>query len=156
MPPLRYRVALAGLERATLRDMISSGKAAAAKLVHARILLKANRGPNGPALADAKIADAIECSEFTVNRVKRLYVEEGLDAALNPKPKGHRRPKLDGDGEAQLVALACSKLPDGEKWTMQLLADRLVELHVVDSIGRETVRTTLKKTNLNHGRRRSG
>lgn len=136
--------------------MISSGKAAAAKLVHARILLKADRGPEGPGLADAKTADAVECSEFTVSRVKRLYIEEGLDSALNPKPKGHRRPKLDGDGEAQLTALACSKLPDGEKWTIQLLADKLVELHVVESIGRETVRTTLKKTNLNLGKRLSG
>lgn len=156
MPPLKYRVALDGLDRATLHGMISSGKAAAAKMVHARILLKADRGPEGPGLSDAKIAEAVECSEFTVNRVKRLYMEEGLDAALNAKPKGHRRRKLDGDGEARLLVLACSKLPDGEKWTMQLLADKLVELHIVDSIGRETVRTTLKKTNSNRGRPRSG
>ena len=156
MPPLKYRIALDSRERATLHEMISSGKAAAAKLVHARILLKADRGPEGPALSEAKTADAVECSEFTVNRVKRLYTEEGLDAALNPKPKGHRRPKLDGDGEARLIALACSKLPDGERWTMQLLADKLVELHVVNSIGREAVRTTLKKMNLNRGKRRSG
>lgn len=156
MPPLKYRVALEGAERATLHEMISTGKAAASKLVHARILLKADRGPQGPALGDARISDAVECSELTVSRVKRRYTEEGLDAALNPKPKGHRRLKLDGDGEAQLLVLACSKLPDGEKWTMQLLADKLVELHIVDSIGRETVRMTLKKTRLNHGRRRSG
>lgn len=156
MPPLKYRVALDGPERARLRDMISSGKAAAAKLVHARILLKADRGPEGPALADAKIAEAVECSDFTVSRVKRLYAEEGLDAALNPKPKGHRRLKLDGDAEARLTVLACSKLPDGEKWTMQLLADKLVELNIVDSIGRETVRTTLKKTKSSHGKPLSG
>lgn len=148
MPPLKYRVVLADCERARLYEMISSGKAAAAKLVHARILLKADRVPEGPGLTDAAIADAIECSEFTVSRVKRRYTEEGLDSALNPKPKGHRRRKLDGDGEAQLTALACSKLPDGEKWTIQLLADKLVELHVVESIGREAVRMTLKKNEL--------
>lgn len=156
MPPIKYRVCLTEQERSTLHQMISSGKTAAAKLVHARILLKSDRGPGRPTLADARVAEAVECSEFTVTRVKRLYTEEGLEAALNPKPKGHRRPKLDGDGEAQLIILACSKLPDGEKWTMQLLADKLVELRVVDSIGREAVRTTLKKMNLNHGRRRSG
>ena len=156
MPLIKYRVSLTEDERMTLHHMISSGKSAAAKLVHARILLKVDRGPEGPGLADAKASEAIECSEFTVNRTKRLYAEEGLDAALNPKPKGHRPLKLDGDGEARLVTLACSKLPDGEKWTMQLLADKLVELHVVDSIGRETVRSTLKKTNLSRGRPLSG
>lgn len=156
MPPIKYRVCLTGDERSMLHQMISSGKSAAAKLVHARILLKTDRGSAGPALADAKVAEAVDCSEFTVNRVKHLYVEKGIEAALNPQLKGHRHRKLDGDGEARLVSLACSKLPDGEKWTMQLLADKLVELHVVDSIGRETVRTTLKKTKSNRGRPFSG
>lgn len=144
--PVKYHVCLSKDERAELHHMISSGKAAAAKLMHARILLKADRSPDGPALSDRKIAEAVECDEMTVQRVKKRCTEEGLESALTPKPKGHRPPKLDGEQEARLVALACSKAPGGQgRWTMQMLADKLVELHIVESISDESVRRTMKK-----------
>ena len=129
--------------------MITSGKAAAQKLAHARILLKADAAPDGPGWTDEPIAEAVEVSVATVERVRRRFVEQGLEAALVRKPQDRpsRLPKLDGRAEAHLVALACSKPPGGrDEWTMQLLADRLVELRVVDSISDETVRRTLQKT----------
>jgi transposase len=144
----RYRVTLSPAEREQLRTLISSGTAPAQKLVHARILRKADTPPGEHGLFDVDIAAAVETSVHTVERVRRQFVEEGLEAALVPKlPTAPRPTKLDGRGEAQLIAAACSP-PPGERarWTLQLLADRLVELQVVESISYETVRRTLKKT----------
>ena len=146
----KYIVTLTAEERQGLHDLIAAGKAAAQKLAHARILLKADAAPGGPAWADDRIAEAVEVSVATVERVRQRFVEQGLDAALDRK---HReRParviKLDGRAEARLIALACSAPPEGRKeWTMQLLADKLVELEVVPSISDETVRRSLKKAN---------
>jgi transposase len=142
-----YRVKLVDEERAYLESLLSAGKAAARTLTHARILLKADEGPVGPKWTDEAIAEALEVNRATVERVRQRCVEEGFDAALRPRPSRQLRlRKLDGAQEAQLVAVACSPPPDGrDRWTLQLLADRLVELTVVDTISYETVRQTLKK-----------
>jgi transposase len=150
----KYKVTLTTEERQRLSDLIAAGKAAARKLAHARILLKADAADGGPAWLDQRIADAVEVSVATVERVRQRFVEQGLDAALSRKPRERpgREPKLDGRGEARLIALACSAPPQGRKeWTMQLLADRLVELAVVDTISDETVRRALKKTRSSPG-----
>jgi transposase len=140
-------------ERAELRKLLAAGTAPARKIMHAHILLKADRGLEGRALSDSAVAEALETSRNTVARVRQRYVEEGLEAALNRRgPRRVYQRKLDGAGEAQLVMLACSTPPEGQaRWTLQLLADRLVHLEVVDSISDQTVRRTLKKTSLSLG-----
>jgi transposase len=141
----KYVVRLTKNERKMLRQMVSAGKGAARKLMHARVLLKADA--DGPCWTDAKIADALDVGVRTIESMRQRFVEEGLDAALNRKKGPPRRMKLDGEKEARLVALACSEAPDGrERWTLRLLAGKLVELAVVDSISHEAVRQTLKKT----------
>jgi transposase len=150
----KYKVTLTAEERQQLHDLVSTGNAAAKKLAHARILLKADAAPGGPAWLDQHIADAVEVSVATIERVRQRFVEQGLDAALNRKPRERpgREPKLDGRAEARLIAVACSAPPEGRKeWTMRLLADKLVELEVVDSISDETVRRALKKTRSSRG-----
>jgi transposase len=150
----KYKVTLDAEERAYLLGLIGAGKASALKLARARILLKADAGPEGPAWPDASIAEAVEVDVTTVERVRQRFVEEGLEAALDRKKQARpsRERKLDGAGEARLVALACSDPPQGRAaWTLQLLADKLVELRVVDSISDETVRQVLKKTNSSRG-----
>jgi len=145
----RYIVTLTAEERQGLHDLIDAGKAAAKKLAHARILLKADAADGGPAWPDHRIADAIEVSTATIERVRQRFVEQGLDAALVRKPQARpsRLPTLDGRAEARLIALACSAPPEGRAvWTMQLLADKLVELEVVPTVSDETVRRALKKT----------
>ena len=150
----RYKVTLDADERQYLHDLIAAGRAAARKLAHARILLKADAAEGGPAWPDARIAEAVEVSVATIERVRQRFVEQGLDAALDRKPRERpaREIKLDGRAEARLVALACSAPPEGRAtWTMQLLADKLVELEVVSSISDETVRLALKKTRSSPG-----
>jgi transposase len=135
-------------------SLIATGKAAALKRAHARILLKADAGAGGPAWVDTRIAEALEVSVPTVERVRQRFVEQGLEAALGRKrqERPSRERKLDGRAEARLIALACSAPPEGRaEWTMQLLADRLVELRVVESICDETVRRALKKTSSSRG-----
>lgn len=150
----RYKVTLEADERQRLHDLIAAGQAAARKLSHARILLKADAADGGPAWPDHRIADALEVSTATVERVRQRFVERGLDAALDRKQRERpaRQVKLDGRAEARLIALACSAPPEGRAtWTMQLLADKLVELEVVESISDETVRLALKKTRSSPG-----
>jgi transposase len=145
----KYLVTLTAAERDQLTALIAAGKAAAQKLAHARILLKADQADGGPAWTDDRIAEAIEVSTDTVARVRQRFVEHGLDRALVRKPqdKPSRERVLDGAAEAQLLAVACSAPPDGRAaWTLRLLADRLVELEVVGTISTETVRRCLKKT----------
>jgi transposase len=151
--PAKYKVTLTDDERQVLTALVSKGKAAARKLAHARILLQADASPGGPNWLDAQIETALNVGRTTVFRVREAFVEQGLEAALNRKrPTERQYRKLDGAQEARLVALACSAPPEGRlRWTLQLLADKFVELNVVDSIGRECVRTTLKKTNLSLG-----
>ena len=150
----KYRVTLTAEERQQLSSLIATGKAAARKLAHARVLLHADAAPGGPAWTDQRIAAAVALGRATVERIRQRFVEHGLEAALNPRTPGRpRRPrKLDGRAEARLIALACSAPPQGRKeWTMQLLADELVELEVVDTVCDETVRRALKKTRSSRG-----
>ena len=149
----KYIVTLTQPERQILQAMLSRGKAAARKLMHARILLKANASEGGPAWGDDDIAQGLEVGRATVERVRREFVEEGFDAALERrKPRRQYLRKLDGDGEAHLIALACSRAPEGRsRWTLRLLADRMVVLEQVDHLSYETVRGVLKKTNLSLG-----
>jgi Homeodomain-like domain len=145
----KYPVILSDTQRDDLKRLIASGTAPARKLTHARILLKADEGAEGAGWVDEKVAEAVETSQPTVARIRRQYFEEGLDAALNRRPPSreyHR--KLDGEAEAHLVALACSEPPKGQaRWSLRLLADKMVELEVVDDLSYQTVRRTLKKTN---------
>ena len=150
----KYKVTLTAEERQQLSALIAAGKAAAQKLAHARVLLKADAADGGPAWPDARIAEAVEVSIATVERVRQRFVEQGLDAALGRKKQDRpSRPRtLDGQAEARLLALACSAPPEGRKeWTMQLLADKLVELQVVAAVCDETVRRALKKTRSSRG-----
>jgi len=145
----KYIVTLTEEERAGLQELIGKGKAAARKLTHGRILLKADVGSGGPGWQDEEISVALEVSTGTVQRIRQLFVEEGLEAALNPRPAAQPRPwKLDGVGEAHLIALACSEPPAGQaRWTLRLLAEQMGELAYVDTLSYETVRQVLKKAN---------
>jgi transposase len=145
----KYPVILTEAQREHLKSLIAAGTAPARKLTHARILLKADhQSPEGPGWVDEQVADAVEVSQPTVARVRKQYFEEGLQAALNrrpPKREYHR--KLDGEQEARLLALACSEPPEGRaRWSLRLLADKLVELEVVEEISYQTVGRVLKKT----------
>jgi hypothetical protein len=150
----KYKVTLTDDERQQLRVLIAAGKGAASKLAHARILLKADAAPGGPGWTDDRIAEALEVSTDTIARVRQRFVEDGLGAALSRKKPARpsRERTLDGRAEARLVALACSAPPGGRKrWTMQLLADELVALEVVDAVSDETVRRALQKTRSSRG-----
>ena len=145
----KYIVTLTEEERAELDALMRTGKAAARKLAHGRILLKADVNSGGPGWGDQEISAALDVSMGTVQRVRQLFVEEGMAAALNPRPAAQPRPwKLDGVGEAHLIALACSEPPAGQaRWTLRLLAAQMVELAYVDTLSHETVRQVLKKAN---------
>jgi transposase len=151
MPLKKYLVTLTPEERDWLTGLVSAGKRSALTITRARILLKADQADGGPAWEDAAIAEALDCSARTVERVRQRFVERGPEQALGRKPQDRpsRERKFDGAAEARLIALACSSPPEGRAcWTMKLLADRLVELEVFDSVSDETVRRVLKKTNL--------
>jgi transposase len=147
--PKKYYVTLTPEERAELGSMVNAGKAAARKLTHARILLKADEAEGGPGWADEDVAEALGVGLSTVARVRQRFVEQGTAAALVPKPTARLcERKLDGAAEARLVKLACSAPPEGRnRWTLRLLADRMVVLgHADDGLSYETVRRSLKKT----------
>jgi transposase len=154
----KFVVRLDESERGRLQDLVDRGRGSKTIRNRALILLKADEGERGPAWPDAKIAEAFDVGVRTVERTRRLLVVEGFEAALARRPSPNRQyRKLDGAQEAELVKLACSKPPAGRaRWTLQLLADRLVERNVVPSIGREAVRTTLQKTTSSRGSASSG
>jgi transposase len=149
----RHVVVLSEEERSRLHTLIGQGVAPARALTHARILLKANQGEAGPGWTDAAIAAALEVNPATVARVRQRYVAAGLDAAVYRKaPTREYRRRLDGQQEAHLVALTCSTPPEGRKrWTLRLLAERLVELQVVETVSHETVRQALQQTGSSRG-----
>ncbi len=150
-------VRLDEVQRAALRKIVRSGRHPAALLRRAHILLKTDAdGPDG--WSDDRIAEALCTTRMTVRRVRHQFVDQGLDRALHRKrPTGRQYRKLDGQQEAKLVAIACSPPPEGRaKWTMRLMADRLVELEVVESIDPATVCRTLKKTRSSRGSNSSG
>ena len=145
----KYIVRLTAEEQTQLSQMIGRGKAAACTLLHARILLKADTDAAASAWSDEALGEALEVHSTTVARVRQRFVEEGLDAAWQPRPtKRQYVRKLDGAAEARLLAIACGPAPAGQaRWSLRLRADRLVELEHVNSISYETIRRTLKKTN---------
>lgn len=152
MPRIRYIVDLVPDERDQLLQLIRRGKPSARKVTRARILLKADEE-----VADEEIARLLNTGLATVGRVRKRFVEEGLENALNEKPRPGRERKLDGKHEARLIAEVCCPAPTGHaRWTLRLLAERVVELKLADSISHETVRQILKKTNSSPGKSRSG
>jgi transposase len=145
----KFKVTLTAEERQALQDLVSAGKAAARKLAHARILLLTDEGPDGPGRADQEVVEALHVSTSTVARARKRFVTEGLDAALDHRPQPPRpdKVKITGDVERRLIELACSDPPQGRcRWTLQLLADRLVALGCVEAVSDEAVRRALKKT----------
>ena len=141
MPAIKYKVELTESERSDLNEVAHRGKSLARTVKRAL----------------AEVAEAVSLSASTVGRVRTRFVTEGLDAAINDRPRPGRRRKLDGRQEAHLVAITCSDAPEGHtNWTLQLLADKVVAMEFAESISLETIRQILKKTNSNHGRTKSG
>jgi transposase len=153
MPAKRYIVSLSEEERQSLEKLTKNGKAAAAKINHAHILMKADVNQSEGSWKDQAISNVFNISVRTIERVRQRFVEEGLENALVPRPRHTLRlKKLDGETEAHLIAIACSSPPEGRcRWTLRLLADQIVSLGYVESISHESVRQVLKKTNLSHG-----
>lgn len=157
MPRKKYIISLSPEERSDLEQFSRTGKAAAYAITHARILLKADVGHPDGGWSDSEISAALDVSVATIERVRERCVNEGIAACLKQRKRAQRPTLLDGEQEAQLVALACSKAPEGRsRWTLRLLRDQLVTLEVVDTISHETVRQTLKKTNSSPGRKNAG
>ena len=154
----KYVVRLTEEEREQLLTVVRRGKVAAAKRRRAQVLLKADAGPEGSGRTDQETSEALDVSVGLVHDVRQAYVEQGLSAALERKPKSrHRARKLDGEQEARLIALACGPAPEGRaRWTLRLLADQLVELEIIEAISKDAVRSVLKKTSLSLGRSSSG
>jgi transposase len=151
MPKKKYRVALSTEERTTLAQLLRRGKAGTRKLTRARILLKADAG-----LSDEEIAAALHVGPATVGRTRQRFVEENLGALDEHARPGAQR-KLTGKQEAHVIAVACTPAPEGHaRWTLRLLADKVVELGFADTIAHETVRQVLKKTNSNRGSSSNG
>lgn len=145
----KYRVTLSTAERDELTALIRKGKAAARKLAHARVLLQVDESVAEAGGTDEQVAQALNLSRRTVERVRERFVEQGFAAALTPQPSTRRYARaFAGAEEARLIALACSQPPEGKKrWTLRLLAEQAVELQIVEAVSYETVRQTLKKTN---------
>jgi len=148
-PNKRYVVKLSAEERQALQSTVDKGTVAAQKRRHATILLAVDEGEHGPALSDAEAAEELDITKRTVERVRERCVSDGLELALQRRPRSRERtPRLDGDAEAHLLQIACSEAPEGRaRWTLRLLSERLVELQIVDSVTHETVRQVLKKNN---------
>ena len=150
----KYIVRLSREERSSLKKLLTSGRGSGRMFTRVRILLKADRSDEGPAWSDEKISESFDVTVQTIERVRKQLVEEGLEAVLSRHQYTQKlsRKKIDGDVEAHLIALCCSDPPKGRvRWTLRLLADKVVELGYVDSISYEAVRRTLKKTNLSLG-----
>jgi transposase len=145
----KYRVTLSAAERDELSALISKGKAAARKLAHARLLLQVDESEAGAMSTDEQVAQALNLSRRTVERVRERFVEQGLSAALLPQASTRRYERaFDGAQEARLIALACSAPPEGtSRWTLRLLAEQAVERKIVDTVSHESGRQALKKTN---------
>jgi transposase len=157
MPKKKYLVSLKPEERAELEKLVKTGKNPAYKLTHARVLLLADDNREGGGWKDADIGEALNLDVTTVARIRKQWVEEGLEVALNRQHGGGQPKRLDGEAEAHLIAIACGEPPKGKgQWSLRLLADKMVEFGYVEAISHETVRQTLKKINcgpikLNHG-----
>lgn len=154
----KYIVRLDAAERQQLQVLVDEGRGSKSVRQRARVLLKADQAEGAPAWTDERVAEFAEVSLSTVHRVRQQFVIDGIEGSLQRRLSPQRQyRKLDGAAEAKLIATACSQTPAGRsRWTLQLLADKLVELGVVDSISHECVRATLKKTNFNRIARSSG
>jgi transposase len=154
----KFIVRLDAAEQQHLQALVDEGRGSKSVRQRARVLLKADQAEGAPGWTDERVAEFAEVSLSTVHRVRQEFVEEGLESTLRRRPSLQRQyRKLDGAAEAKLIATACSQAPEGRsRWTLHLLADKLVELQVVNSISRECVRTTLKKTNFSRIARSSG
>lgn len=145
----KYVVELTSEERKELTELVSKGKTAARKMTHARVLLESDSSAGGPSWTDRQICEALGVHTNTIHAIRRRFVEQGLEGALDRKKQDHpsRQRLVDGDLEAHLIALRCGDPPEGAKrWTLRLLAEKLVQLEIVPSISHETVRQALKKT----------
>ena len=153
MPKKKYIVSLTVSERKFLEQLTKKGKIAAYKMNHARILLKADINQKEGGWTDRQIEESLDIGHATIERVRQRFVEEGIESALSRREQKKRRSKIiDGEKEAYLIAIACSQAPAGKSnWTLQMLADKMVELNYVEQISTETIRQTLKKTNSNLG-----
>lgn len=149
----KYEVKLTETERSQLKEMIFSGNASARQVRRAYILLKSDSSEDGPNWKYQAICDALDVSSLTVYNVRKNYMEGGLKRAIfRKKPDREYERRLDGEGEAHLIALACSEPPDGyQRWSLRLLQDRMIRLEIVDNISHETIRQTLKKTSSSLG-----
>jgi len=149
----KYFVTLTSEERSYLEKLVSSGSAPARKLRRARILLKSDCSEEGPNWTYKAVCNAFDVNSLTVTNIRKAFAEGGLDQALNrKKPDREYEHRLDGNAEAHLIALACSAAPEGyERWSLRLLQERFVRLGIVESVSHETIRSTLKKTNLSLG-----
>jgi transposase len=153
MPKKKYIVSLTLSERHFLEQLTKKGKIAAYKMNHARILLKADINQQKGGWTDSQIGESLDMGHATIERVRQRFVEQELESALNRQEQKNRRPKIiDGEKEAYLIALACSETPAGKNnWTLKMLADKMVELKLVEQVSTETIRQTLKKTSLSLG-----
>lgn len=147
-------IMLTPTQRQSIEQILNKGKALAWTIKHAQVLLKVDRGPQGPGWSTSQIVEAYGVSRSTIERICRLYREQGLDAALfrRPQPPRPEKRKLDGEAEAHLVALLCGEKPEeAERWSLRLIREKLVELEIVKSVSHETVRQVLKKTSSSRG-----
>ncbi len=151
---VRYKVTLIGEEREQLKAVLAKGNHSSQQYRNACILINSDESPLGQKLSNEQISQVLQINTKTVERVKQRFVEEGFDECIERKPYPRKGPiKTDGDFEAHLVALSCSKAPEGyARWSLRLLADKMVELKYTDSISHETVRQVLKKTKSSRGR----
>lgn len=149
MPKKKYIVSLTSSERNFLEQLTKKGKIAASKMNHARILLKADINHEVGGWTDSQISESLDIGHATIERVRQRFVESGIESALSRREQKKRRSQIiDGEKEAYLIAIACSKAPTGKSnWTLQMLADKMVELNYVEQVSTETIRKTLKKTN---------
>lgn len=153
----RYYVTLNETERNYLNELIQRGKTQGYRIKHAQILLKLDEIPENRDWPIRKICEAYQCGRSSVSAIAKRFVLEGLEAALGRKKQQNRRRKIDGEVEAHIIAIACSAAPEGrERWTLQLIADEVVRLGLVESLSDTAVLNTLKKTNLSLGKRKNG
>lgn len=153
----KYIVTLTSEERAALQELISKGKTQGYRIRHAQILLKLDEIPENQKWTYEAIREAYGGTPYTISQIAKRFVTEGMEAALGRKEQQNRHRKVDGNVEARIIAIACSDAPEGrDHWTLQMIADELVRLGVVDSISDTAVMNTLKKTNLSPGRKKNG
>lgn len=153
----KYIVTLTAEERAVLEELVAKGKTQGYRIRHAQILLKLDEIPENQKWTYEAIREAYGGTPYTISQIAKRFVTEGLEAALGRKEQQNRHRKVDGKVEAHIIAIACSEAPEGrDHWTLQMIADELVRLGVVDSISDTAVMNTLKKTNLSPGRKKNG